>query len=125
MKMYEIIELYNFYQTIKDTKMPLKTTYKFSRLMRQVEKDMDFYIEEFQKLIQAYAKTNEDGSYCFSPDGQSIEIIDGKQAECNTKIMELRNLEIEIESVTFTLEELDSLNLSIAELGCLMPFIEE
>lgn len=125
MKMYEVIELSNFYNTIKTIKMPLKTTYKFSRLMRQVEKEMAFYTEEFQKLIQTYAKTNEDGSYCFSPDGQSIEIIDGKQAECNIKINELRGLEVNIEDIKFSLNELENLDLSISELSCLMPLIED
>jgi hypothetical protein len=41
--MYEIIELASLYSKIKDCKMPLKTSYKFSRLMRQVEKEQVFY----------------------------------------------------------------------------------
>ena len=125
MKMYEIIDLSNLYMSIKDIKLPLKTTYKFSRLMRRAEQEMNFYSEDFQKIIETYAKRNEDGSYCFSADGQSIEIIEGKQAECNMKINELRNLEVELNDIKFTIDELECLNLSISELSCLMPLIED
>ena len=125
MKMYEILDLSNLYNSIKDTKMPIKTTYKFSRLMRRAEQELNFYSEEFQKIIKTYAKTDENGNYCFSSDGQSIEIIDGKQAECNTKITELRNLEVDINDIKFSLDEIDCLNLSITELSCLMSLIEE
>lgn len=125
MKMYEILDLSNLYNSIKDTKMPIKTTYKFSRLMQRAEQELNFYSQQFQKIIETYAKTDENGNYCFSSDGQSIEIIDGKQAECNTKIMELRNLEIDINDIKFSLDEIDCLNLSITELSCLMSLIEE
>lgn len=125
MKMYEILDLSNLYNSIKDTKMPIKTTYKFSRLMRRAEQELNFYSQQFQKIIETYAKTDENGNYCFSSDGQSIEIIDGKQAECNTKIMELRNLEVDINDIKFSLDEIDCLNLSITELSCLMSLIEE
>lgn len=125
MKMYEILDLSNLYNSIKDTKMPIKTTYKFSRLMQRAEQELNFYSQQFQKIIETYAKTDENGNYCFSSDGQSIEIIDGKQAECNTKIMELRNLEVDINDIKFSLDEIDCLNLSITELSCLMSLIEE
>lgn len=125
MKMYEILDLSNLYNSIKDTKMPIKATYKFSRLMQRAEQELNFYSQQFQKIIETYAKTDENGNYCFSSDGQSIEIIDGKQAECNTKIMELRNLEVDINDIKFSLDEIDCLNLSITELSCLMSLIEE
>ena len=125
MKMYEIIDLSNLYMSIKDIKLPLKTTYKFSRLMRRAEQEMNFYSEEFGKIIETYGKRNEDGNYCFSVDGQSIEIIEGKQAECNMKISELRNLEVEINDIKFTIDELECLNLSISELSCMMSLIED
>ena len=40
MKMYEILELQNLYNSIKDVKLPLKTTYKFTRLMRRAEEEL-------------------------------------------------------------------------------------
>lgn len=125
MKMYEIIEISRIYEQIKDRKMPLRIAYKFNRLMRRVTEELDFYQTKFSKIIETYAKKKDDGSYEFSPDGASVQIIPGKEAECNSKIMELRLLEIVIDDIAFTLEELDGLDLTIAELNYLMPLIKE
>lgn len=126
MKMYEIIELAGLYTKIKDCKMPLKTTYKFSKLMRQVEKEQLFYQEELNKIIQDYARI-EDGKIVYSQDKTSILIIPGKEQECNNKIFELKNLEIEIKDVKFSFEELEqieNLELTVAEMTCLFPLLE-
>ena len=126
MKMYEIVELANLYDRIKDYKMPLKTSYKFSILMRQVEREMRFYQEEFAKIIQAYGKY-ENGKLVYSEDGEAIIIIPGKEQECNSKIVELKNLEVDIKDVDFTFSEiecLDNLEFTVSEMACLLPLIK-
>ena len=124
MKMYEILELQNLYNSIKDIKLPLKTTYKFTRLMRRAEEELTFYQTKFQEIIEEFG-VKENGNYKFSEDGNSIVIIAGREAECNTKLVELRNLEVPINDIRFSVEELEQLNLSIAELTCLLSLIEE
>ncbi len=124
MKMYEILELPNLYNSIKDAKLPLKTTYKFARLMRRVEEELSFYQTKFSEIVKEYGVT-ENGQLKISPDGNSIAIIPGKENECNMKIQELRNLEIEISGITFTIEELAGLDISISEMASLMSLIEE
>ena len=125
MKMYEIIDFTNLYEKIKDSQMPLKTAYKFSRLMQRLEKEVEFYQTEFAKILQTYAKKNSDGTIVISDDGEAIEVIPGKESECNLKILELRNLEAEISGFEFTLEELDGLDLTITEVSCLLSLIKE
>lgn len=124
MKMYEILELPNLYNSIKDAKLPLKTTYKFARLMRRVEEELNFYQTKFSEIVKEYGVT-ENGQLKISPDGNSIAIIPGKENECNMKIQELRNLEVEISGITFTIEELAGLDISISEMASLMSLIEE
>jgi hypothetical protein len=43
MKMYEILELPSLYESIANMKLPLKTSYKFNRLMRRAEEEIAFY----------------------------------------------------------------------------------
>ena len=124
MKMYEILELPSLYNSIKDAKLPLKTTYKFARLMRRVEEELNFYQTKFSEIVKEYGVT-ENGQLKISPDGNSIAIIPGKENECNMKIQELRNLEVEISGITFTIEELAGLDISISEMASLMSLIEE
>jgi hypothetical protein len=125
MKMFEIIELSNLYNSIKDNKMPLKTAYKFTTLMRKAETELKFYQSEFAKIVEEYGQKDKAGQYIFSEDGQSITILPGKESECNERLLELRNLDVEVDNISFTVDELENFNLTIAELNCLMPLIKE
>lgn len=124
MKMYELLELPKLYESIKNIKLPLKTTYKFAKLMKRAEEELAWYQNEFQKIIQDYG-VQENGQYKLSSDGSSIIIIPGKEAECNEKIYELRNLEVEINNIKFSIDELSELDITISDLTCLMPLIED
>jgi hypothetical protein len=124
MKMYEILELPKFYESIKDTKLPLKTTYKFTKLLKQAEEELTFYQTRFREIIEAYG-VKENGQYKMTADGSSVVIVSGKEDECNKEIYELRNLDIEIPNIKFSIDELSALDVTISELSCLMSLIED
>ena len=46
MKMYEALALQNFYTSVHDKKMPIKTAYKLSRLAKRAEEELQFYQKE-------------------------------------------------------------------------------
>ena len=123
MKMYEILDLQALYASIINIKLPLKTTYKFARLMRRAEEEFNFYQEKFREIVEEYG-VKENGQYKLTPDGQSIVIIPGKETECNSKLTELRNLDVSIEGIKFSIEELEGIDVSISELSSLMSLIE-
>ena len=124
MKMYEVLELQNLYNSIANIKLPLKTTYKFTRLMKRAEEEVAFYQEKFREIVEEFG-VKENGEYKLTHDGQSVAIIPGKEIECNTRLAELRNLDVPIEGITFTIEELEKIDVSISELSCLMSLIED
>ena len=124
MKMYEVLDLQVLYNSIANVKLPLKTTYKFTRLMKRAEEEITFYQEKFREIVEEYG-VKENGEYKLTPDGQSIVIIPGKEVECNTRLAELRNLDVSIEGITFTIEELEGIDVSISELSCIMSLIED
>lgn len=124
MKMFEVLELQNLYNSIANIKLPLKTTYKFTRLMKRAEEELVFYQEKFREIVEEYG-VKENDQYKLTPDGQSIVIISGKEVECNAKLAELRNLEVLIDGIKFSIEELEGIDVSISELSCLMSLIEE
>ena len=124
MKMYEVLDLQNLYASIASVKMPLKTTYKFTRLMKRAEEEISFYQEKFREIVEEYG-VKENGEYKLTPDGQSIVIIAGKEVECNQKLAELRNLEVMIDGIKFSIDELEGIDVSIQELSCLMSLIED
>ena len=124
MKMYEVLELQNLYASIANIKLPLKTTYKFARLMKRAEEELAFYQEKFREIVEENG-VKENGQYKLTPDGQSIAIIPGKEVECNTKLAELRYLDVLIDGIKFSIEELEGIDVSISELSCLMSLIED
>ena len=82
------------------------------------------YQKKFREIVEEYG-VKENGQYKMSPDGQSIIIIPGKEEECNEKLAELRNLEVDIKDIKFSIDELEGIDVSIAELSCLMSLIED
>ena len=125
MKMYEVLDLQVLYNNIVNVKLPLKTSYKFARLMKRAEEEIAFYQKNFQEILEEYGQKDENGQYKLTPDEMSVLIVPGKEDECNSKLAELRNLEIEINDIKFTIEELEKIDVSIQEISCLMSLIEE
>lgn len=124
MKLYEVLSLQGFYNTIKDKKLPIKTTYKLSKLMRRAEEESQFYSAEFVKIVNLYAK-KENGELVYSQDGTSIEIIPGKENECNEKILELQNLEVDLSNFSFGLEEFEGVDITLSEMQGILPLISD
>lgn len=125
MKMYEVLALEEFYLAVKDSKLPLKTAYKLSRLMKRVEEESQFYFQELNKILDEYAKRDEKGEYVFSEDGSSIVIVSGKEQECNDKLIELKTLEVNLKEFGFALDEFENLNLTISQMASILPLIVE
>ena len=124
MKLFEVLELQNFYTLIKDAKLPIKTTYKLTRLMRQVEQEIQFYQTEFAKIVEEYA-LKENGQYVYSDDMTSIKIIAGKEEECGNKILELKNLDVDLSDFSFSIDEFEGLDLTISQLNSIIPLIAD
>lgn len=124
MRLGDILELPNFYESVKDCKMPLKTVYKLTRLMKRAEEEIQFYQSEFNKIIELYGR-KEKGEYVLSDDKKSIQLIPGKEAECFQKISELQNLEIDLSGLSFKIEEFENFNLTISQMAAILPFIQD
>ena len=108
-----------------DTNLPLKGAYKINKIRKAVDKEMEFYSEKFQDIVNTYAKKDEEGNVVFSDDGSQILIQDGKIAECNDALDELQKLEVQIENYKLSLEDFgDDLECTPDELEAIMPFIE-
>ena len=123
MKLYEVLAIQNFYNLIKDAKLPIKTTYKLTRLMRRVEEESQFYQTEFIKIVNEYA-FKKDGQLVYSDDMTSIKIIEGKEDECNSKIIELKNLEIDMSEFKFSIEEFENLEISVSDMYGILSLID-
>lgn len=109
--------------TIIDKKMPTKTAYKFMKLLKAIEEEETFFNNQMQEIILEFGKKDENGQPVFLNNG-NIEIIEGKENDCNTRIQELRDIEVEIPDYKFSLDELEDLELSPRDIYAIDTIIE-
>lgn len=125
LNMNQGIELQGLLLRLKDEKIPIRTAYKFNKLIPILEEELKFYNTEFAKIINQYAQKDKNGNPILSEDKTSIQIIKDKIDECQQKIEELSSIEFEVKGVSFKIDELKNINLTILEMRSLMPLIEE
>lgn len=109
--------------SIVDTKMPPKTAYKFMKLIKSIETEETFFNEKMKDIILDFGKKDENGNPVFLENG-NVEIIPGKEAECNARVKELEEIEVEIPDTKFSIDELESFEFSPREIYILEPIIE-
>jgi hypothetical protein len=125
MKISQVSNLLKICNSLQNISMNVKVAYKFAKIKAKLQEDEQFYTTKMQEIVARYAEVDEEGNYIFTENGTAIKIKAGMTEECQNAINELDSLEIEMPSVTFTLEELDNLDLTLNQMELLMNFIEE
>ena len=125
MKIFELQAFFNVYKKIKDCIFPIKTAYKLVKLGKKIEEELSFYQETYTNIIKEYGKTDENGEYIFSEDGNSIVIKDGMEEKCQEKVRELETFEIDLSDFSFTIDDFANIELTPEELSVLMPIITD
>lgn len=126
MKLVNTIEYLNIRDTLINKKLPIKTSYKFSRFFNQLENEAKFFNETLQKIVDEYGQRDENGEFILTSDKQGVKIKEDKLEECMSKIDELSNVEAHLEyEPVFSLDELEGLDLEMKYIDLLMPYISE
>lgn len=104
--------------------LPIKVSYKLAKTLLQLEDEIGFYKSQYVNLLQNYGETDEEGNFIPGPN-DSIKIKKGLEEECAKKVAELDGLEFEIPNFELSLDDLEGIELSTAEVAVLVPFIKE
>ena len=123
MKLSDLLNFTNFYEAIHDQKLPLKTSFKLTKIAKVISENGDFYREKMEELVKEYGRVDEEGNPIQDENG-NILITEGKEDECHAKIQELQDFDIPVE-YKFSLEDFDGVELTLAATNLLVPFIEE
>lgn len=125
-KIVQAAELMVLINSFKDKKMPIKTAFKFNNLETLIQGHHEFYIEKLNEIIYEYGEKDSENNLIMTEDQTGYKIQKGFEIECQEKINELSNLEVELpNSVSFTLEELENLEVNLYEIQSLSKLIIE
>ena len=120
-----ILSFPNFYNQIRSNPLPFKTAHKLSKLSKAIEEEIGFYREKMTELIEKYARKDDEGNYIYINDGRDIALKPETMIECQTKIIELESMDIELPNITFSVDEFENTTLTVDELQPILPFIED
>lgn len=109
---------------IKSMNFSIQTQYKFLKISKAVESELEIYEEQKKSLIQSYAEFDDKGQLVMSEQG-GIKIKEECLQECAKKINEINSLQITFPDIYFSLDELEPLGLTLGELELLEPFIKD
>ena len=123
----EVIAAVGSYNKINKEKFNLKTSYKLARLFDTLQKESERYETLTRDAIIKYSKKDENGEPIINKgeQGESVEIEPVNQIKLVQEMEELNNSEIEIDDCYFTFDDFGDLSISIDEIKCLLPFIQE
>lgn len=123
--MTRVLNLQSLYPRIKEQVLPIRTTYKLTKLFNAIDDEAKFYSSELNKIIDTYAEKDESGRPVPTEDGTGVKLQKDSVVEAQAKITELWNLEVELPDQKFSIDELEKIDLSIEEFNMLLPFIED
>ena len=123
--MEQLMDFRNEEAFLNNVTLPLKASYKINKIKQSIAKELDFYGEKFQEIVDTYAQKDSDGNYKFSEDGSQILIQDGMVEACNAALEDLQNLEVKIDNLNLTIEDLgDDIKCTPEQLEALMIIID-
>jgi hypothetical protein len=123
--MQDALGFVTFYETVKNQKLTMKTAYKLAQLARAVESESTFYRETLSKIIDQYGQKNKQGEPIPTEDGTGVKLIVGKEEECYKAVLELQNVDIELPDIQFDIEEFANIELTVTEMGAILPFLKD
>ena len=101
-------------QTITQRQLPVKASYAIAKNITTINRELKVFESEKMKIINEFALKDEGGNPKI--EGNTYKIIEGKEEECNSKINELLDIEIDVEIRSFNINCIENINFSPSEL---------
>ena len=125
---YNLLDIISYNQFLLNPKLnelPIAIRYKFSLIIPLLAPHIQFYEKRQQEIAAKYGKKDEEGNFVKTEDGKGIIIEDKFIDDFEKAIKELNELTVEIDAdkIACSLDDLEKLNLSIAELSQISSFI--
>ena len=121
----KIVNDANLLGNLTHKQLPIKVSYAIEKNISKIEKELEIYNKERQKLIDKYCLNDEEGNLI--DENNQFKIADGNLESWNKDMNELLDIEIDINIHKFSKDDLFNSNCNItpAELMLIDYMIEE
>ena len=121
----KIVNDANLLGNLTHKQLPIKVSYAIAKNISKIEKELEIYNKERQKLIDKYCLKDEEGNLI--DENNQFKIDDGNLEAWNKDMNELLDIEIDINIHKFSKDDLFNSNCNItpAELMLIDYMIEE
>ena len=121
----KIVNDANLLGNLTHKQLPIKVSYAIAKNIYKIEKELEMYNKERQKLIDKYCLKDEEGNLI--DENNQFKIADGNLESWNKDMNELLDIEIDINIHKFSKDDLFNSNCNItpAELMLIDYMIEE
>ena len=119
----QVLQIEELCEKFSNRVINARVAYKFAKLSKSIINDIDFYREQYNLYINEFGQKDNNGNFVMS--GNNIKIIPGLEEKCKQKFNELNSLEVELPEIKFSLDELESIDMTMKDILILDPFIEE
>lgn len=122
----KIVQDANFLGALTQKQLPIKISYAIAKNVSKIEKELDIYNKERQKLLDKYCIKNEEGKNKIDENNQ-LKIADEHLETWNKDINELLDIDVDIDIHKFKIDDLlnSNVDLTPAELMLIEYMIEE
>lgn len=123
MKIKQLIEAKRVIMPLVQEKLSPKLSYKLMKFIKAIEVEEDFYNKKLNELVDKYGERDGENKLVYTDSG--VKIQEGKMEACNEELQEIGEVEVDTPTITFSLDELDSVKLSVSDMYFLQDFIVE
>ncbi|GAA0104258.1 DUF1617 family protein [Paraclostridium sordellii] len=109
---------------ISRKELPIKVSYALAKNISKIEKELEIYNSERQKLLDKYCVKDENGENKVDENNQ-LKIQEEYLKDWEQDIKELQNIELEIDIHKFKIDELNGYNMAPSELMAIDYMIED
>lgn len=124
-KRYQMLDLRSLYEELEAKKMEVGLAYKFLKLGSILDSELKIYEIEMQKILDEYGEKDENNELVLAEDKKSVIIKEDLIPKCKEDLDKLYDFEIEIKDLSFCLEEIEKLEVTLQQMRILMPLLEE
>ena len=117
----EILQIVPILQSLSQQSFIGSVSFKISRLIRELDKELALMNKAKQDIIEEYGKRDEEGKLIITDDGQ-VKISDAEK--CNIELQKLLDTTVEINANKLPIDIFDSIQISPVQANILEMIVE-